>query len=272
MRKTHIANHCLHGILRLCLLFGFSQPLYAQSQPGIPKLIGNFRDQVANTAAFIRNVGQYGKTMKGYEYMGQIEYGYEGPYQLALFTTRGVIFFQRKIEKLPHREERRLERRGMPEFEIERQRKITDRVITMEWAGANANVRVLADEKTSAYHTYGLIREKASGYRKLIFRNMYPGIDVVYNFTGNGKTGFEYSLLVKHGADPANASLQYGGDIKRLKTDEQGKLIIRSDIGGIESSLPVSYYGDRLLNRQSSEIKTTYEIRDKTIRFRFPDK
>ena len=31
---------------------------------------------IANTAAFIKNIGQYGETMKGYEEMGNIKFGY----------------------------------------------------------------------------------------------------------------------------------------------------------------------------------------------------
>jgi len=47
------------------------------------------------------------------------------------------IHLQRKIVGISHQEEERLESQGMPEEEIERKRVITDRVITMEWVGAN---------------------------------------------------------------------------------------------------------------------------------------
>ncbi|HQR02146.1 MAG TPA: hypothetical protein PLA61_14945, partial [Ferruginibacter sp.] len=273
MRKTHFANRCLYGILCLFLLSGLGQTTHAQLPKTVkPAALGNFRNEVANSATFIRNVGQYGQVMKGYEYMGRIEYGYEGPDLLALFSTRGVIFFQRKIEKLPHREERKLERQGLPEAEIEKRRKVTDRVITMEWAGARGEAQVLAEDKTTAYHTYGLIGEKAFGYRKITYRNMYPGIDIIYNFGTDGKPGFEYSLLVKRGADLKAVSLQYAGDIKRIKVDEQGNLVVRSDIDGIRSSVPVSYYGNQLLSKPVPAVRSGYTLRGKELRFSFPDK
>ncbi len=272
MRKTHTVNHCLNGLFGLCLLLGAIEPFDVCAQPGLPMALSNFKKQVANTAAFIRNIGQYGQTMKGYEYMGQIEYGCEGPDMIALFTTKGVIFFQRKIEKLPHREERKLERQGLPEEEIEKRRKVTDRVITMEWDGVRGGAQVLAEDKTEAYHTYGLITEKAFGYRKITYRNMYPGIDIVYDFGTDEKPGFEYSLLVKRGADLKAVSLRYDGDIKKIKADEFGNLVVHSDIDGIRSSVPVSYYGKQLLSKPASAFRSVYTIQGKQVRFSFPDK
>ena len=273
MRKTHFANRCLYGMLCLCLLSGFGQTAHAQLPKTVkPAALGNFRNEVANSASFIRNVGQYGQVMKGYEYMGRIEYGYEGPDLLALFTTRGVIFFQRKIEKLPHREERKLERQGLPEAEIEKRRKVTDRVITMEWAGARGEAQVLAEDQTTAYHTYGLISGKAFGYRKITYRNMYPGIDIVYNFGTDEKPGFEYSLLVKRGASLEAVRLQYAGDIKKIKADAQGNLVVRSDIDGIRTSVPVSYYGNQLLSKPLPTVRSGYTLHGNEVRFSFPDK
>ncbi|HRI24249.1 MAG TPA: SprB repeat-containing protein, partial [Ferruginibacter sp.] len=272
MRKTHTANRWLEGLLSLYLLLGTAVFSCVQAQHSLPKAVGNFKNQVANTAAFIRNIGQYGQTMKGYEYMGTIEYGYEGPDMMALFTSKGVIFLQRKIEKLPHREERKLERQGLPEEEIEKRRKVTDRVITMEWTGAGGEATLLAEDKTEAYHTYGLIKEKAFGYRTITYRNMYPGIDVIYHFATDEKAGFEYSLLVKRGANLQPVGLQYNGDIKKMKVDDQGNLVIRSDIDGISSSVPVSYYGQQLLSKSLPSVRSGYSVEGRKVRFSFPDK
>ncbi len=233
--------------------------------------INNTRQSLNAQSVFIQNIGQYGQTMKGHENMGVIKYGYEGLGMPVLFTPKGLIHLHRKVEKISHEEEERLERLGIPEEEIERKKIITDRAITMEWLGANPDVTIIAEEKTAAYHTYGLLTDKAYSYKKITYKNLYPGIDVLYSFTQNDKPGFEYSLLVQPGADIKAVKLKYDGDVKSITTDNMGSLIIRSDIDGISTTVPVSYYGERLVNKSGSEIKTGYNIENNQINFSFPN-
>ena len=221
-------------------------------------------------AHFIENKGQYGATLKGHEEMGPIKFAYEGLDMPVLLTTNGMVHLQRKIQKIPHAEEERLEKQGVPEEEIERKRVITDRTITMEWLHANTAAQIITEDKTSAYHTYRLLQEKAYGYKKITFKELYPGIDLVYSFSQQDKAGFEYSLLVHPGADISAVELKYGGDIKKIKTDHKGNLIISSDIDGILSTVPVSYYGNRLRQNATGAVGTSYNIENNIVRFAFP--
>ena len=70
---------------------------------------------IANTSSFIKNIGQYGETMKGYEEMGNIKFGYEGLDMPILFTPKGLIHLHRKYERISHSEEEQLEKQGIPE-------------------------------------------------------------------------------------------------------------------------------------------------------------
>lgn len=67
------------------------------------------------TGVFIENVGQYGKSMEGYENMGLIRFGYEGFGMPVLFTPKGLIHLQRRSEKISRDEEERMEKQGIPE-------------------------------------------------------------------------------------------------------------------------------------------------------------
>lgn len=205
------------------------------------------------SGTFIENKGQYGTNYKGQEGMGSILYGYEGHGMPILFTQRGLIFLQRKVEKLSHKAEGKLEKQGLSEDQIEQRRTVTDRVITMEWLGANKNVSIVQTGKSYEYHSYGLIQEKAYGYKKITYKNLYNGVDLVYSFTANnvGKIGFEYSFQVAAGADISQIQMVYGGDVKKLKINKLGKLTISSDIEGIEQSMPLSYYSN--LNEDLSD-------------------
>lgn len=219
---------------------------------------------------FIENKGQYGKAVKGYEQMGPVLYAYEGLAMPVLFTSRGLIHLQRKLDKISHAEEERLEKLGVPEEEIEKKKIITDRVITMEWVNANASVQVQASAKAKAYHTYRMIQEIAYSYGTLTYNDLYPGIDLIYHFTDNSKQGFEYSLKVHPGADISKVQLKYGGDIVSIKASSQGRLEIKSSIEGVTVSVPVSYYGTEISNAARSEVATTFQLEGKTVRFSFP--
>ena len=227
-------------------------------------------DLYGTRTRFIKNIGQYGDTVKKYGRMGRILFGYEGLDMPVLFTPKGLIQLQRKIVGISHEEEERLEKQGVSEEEIENKKIVTDRVITMEWMGANADVEIIPEDRTTAYHTYGTLQERAYGYNKITYKNIYPGIDIVYSFTNNTEPGFEYSFLVQPGADLSVVKMKYGGDVKSIKTDNKGNLIIRSDIDGISTSIPVSYYGDRLLNKNIGGVKTVYKITGNEINFSFP--
>jgi len=219
---------------------------------------------------FIENIGQYGKALEVLPAMGAIKFGYEGLNMPILFTPKGLIHLQRKIEKLSEKEEKKLKQQGVAEDVIEKKKSVTDRVISMEWIGINPDVQIVAEEPSTAYQTYGLIAQKAFGYKKIVYKNAYPGIDIVYSFTQNTKAGFEYSLLVKPGADVSVVKLKYDGDIKSIKTDAKGNLIIKSDIDGIVSSIPVSYYGDQVSKNITSPIKSGYKLMGFEIGFSFP--
>ena len=121
--------------------------------PDLPAL----KQTISQQLVFTDNIGQYGKTMDGYTGMGPIKFGYEGMNMPVLFTLKGLIHLQRKTEKISEKEERRLEKLGVPEDVIEKKKLITDRIITMEWVGINPDVKVIAEDVTTAYHTYGLI-------------------------------------------------------------------------------------------------------------------
>ncbi|MFM6924572.1 MAG: hypothetical protein ACKOU7_03650 [Ferruginibacter sp.] len=232
--------------------------------------VSNLKQANAACFSFIENVGQYGKNIPGQEKMGTILYGYEGLDMPVLFTKNGLLFLQRKTTKLPRREEEKLERQGVPESEIEKKRIVTDRVITQVWVGANPDAQIIAEERTSDYHTYGHLNKKAPGYKRIRYKNMYPGIDIVYNFNNGSKAGFEYSLVVKPGADLSAVSFQFDGDVKKIKTGAGGAFTVSSDIDGIVTSVPVSYYADQVLNKSTADIRSGFKISGNTISFDFP--
>lgn len=266
-QKNYSLDNCF---VKTCLTILLCIGKICFAQTTSVKAIPDLKQTISQKQVFIENIGQYGKTMENHPAMGPIKFGYEGLNMPVLFTPKGVIHLQRKIEKLSEKEEKKLRQQAVPEDVIEKRKSITDRVISMEWIGINPDVKIVAEDVTSSYQTYGLIHQKAFGYRKLVYQNAYPGIDIIYSFTQNNKAGFEYSLLVKPGADVSVAKLKYGGDIKLIKTDTKGNLLIKSDIEGIISSVPVSYYEGEFSKDINRQVKSGYRLTGREIGFSFP--
>lgn len=229
-------------LIALIVLFnapGFAQtPSFDITVTPISKLSN---DLLSSQNSFIENIGQYGETMTGFSIMGKIQYGFEGFRMPVLFTSKGLIHLQRKIENISKQEEEKLEKKGIPEEEIERKRKVTDKTITMEWLGASPQPEIVAEEITPDYHTYGYLKKKAKGFKRITYKNLYPGIDVIYHFTNSGKIGFEYSVVVKPGADLSIVKMKYGGDVENMVINKNGNLVIQSALNEIIETSPVSF-------------------------------
>jgi len=276
LNRKRLLNYLLPAMLCFSLI-GRSQfttaPSSAKSKTifSAGTMPGNPTDPFGKAACFIENIGQYGETLKGYEYMGRILYAYEGMGMPVLFTEKGIIHIQRKSEG-PDEEEREKEiRAGKKAEDEEEERILIDRFITAQWQDANPAPVISTEGTSSSFHTYASVQGKARAFQKIVYKEIYPGIDLVYFFPKEKKEGFEYSLLVKPGADLSQLRMQYGGDLTKITVQADGSLLIQSEIGGIKETRPVSFYGSSpLLSANSEKIASSFLITDKTLSFSFP--
>jgi len=240
-------------------------PVNSKVQP----VAGNDKDLFGIKGRYIQNKGQYGDTLANYGTMGNILYGYEGLGMPVLFTAKGIIHLQRKQKTLSYGERERMEERGMSKEQIRKSTPAVDRVITIEWVNANPKAEIIAEDATKGYHVYGLQLQKATAYKKLTYKEIYPGIDAVYSFIKGEKPGYEFSLIVKPGADITKVKMRYAGDVKSVWQDKNERLIISSDIDGIIQSVPLCFYPDN--GSKGEKIRTGYVISNKSlVSFKLP--
>ncbi len=250
----------------------FEQTTIVFSQNTSPPLIIKEDRIQFSIAGFIINVGQYGNSVAGYENMGSIKYGYEGLNMPVLFTNSGLVYLQRKIIKKSIQESKR-EKKRKNEEEEEKYIAI-DKTVTMQWLQGNPNPEIIAEGLSTYYHTYGLLPGKANAFTKLIYKEIYSGIDIIFSIKDNSKKGFEYSIVAKPGADLSKVKMKYGGDIVSIKKNNEGKLVIISAIGGIIETAPVCFYADNPAEQLTSnlkKIKVATKINGKEISFVFPE-
>jgi gliding motility-associated-like protein len=218
---------------------------------------------------YINNVGQYGKYLPKYKYMGDILYGYEGLKMPILFTKKGLIFLHGKSTKTKKKDLEPLMQKNTKheEAEIESESKCITKTITMELVNGNSNPTIITEGLAEGYNTYGTINDKAYGYKKIIYQEIYPGIDIIFSFNNNTASGFEYSYVIRPLADISLIKMQYKGDVKNIVTSKN-LITINSDIEGIAQTFPVCYYDDN----HTEKIKSTFSIVGKTIGFKILEK
>ena len=250
MKKT-----LLHFLFCMCLLHLSAQP---------PSYQTNWTTNPYDQQVFIENRGQcnhYISTSDKILYqanLGNIK---------AFFTPNGIIYrydkYKKKEQEIEKEEEeseakseRERERGRKREIERESSEKPNTYYLDAFWQGANTTAKVEALEEQSYYYSYGMgdkptIQTKA--FKKIIYHDMYPGIDVEYFFL-DGKDGIKYDVIVHPGADLSLYKLKYIG-AKGIKVDAKGNALIESKVGNFTEHTPVCYYRENKEN-----ISVSYKI------------
>ncbi len=273
--KRILLMRLLCTILFLLLHIGYQADAQQvdESNPSIKTFNANVEvDLFAQQGRFIENVGQYGEYFEGHPEMGRILYAYEGFNVPVLFTEKGLIYMHRKIKGPTlteiEKEERRRKKKKKEEEVLEY--KAYDKCVTMKWENSTDQISVVADGITAEYHTYGFSSAKARAFTKLLYKNIYPEIDIQYSFTEGKLNGYEYSLIIRPGADISKISMLYGGDLKKMFLDDQTGLVLRTSSGETKESAPVTYFASTVTENSTERIPSSFLISNKHVTFSLP--
>jgi len=129
----------------------------------------------------------------------------------------------------------------------ERDSKVIRDLVEYEWIGSNPNAETVLEDVNSFHHSYWfkdanghhVNQNNISSGRKVRCKNLYPGIDVIYEFHPQG--GLKYSLEIQPGADISLARLKSS---KKTKLNDEGQLISKTKFGLLTEHAPVCFYKD----------------------------
>src|SRR6185312_12473924 len=127
--------------------------------------------------------------------------------------------------------------------------------LSYHWEGSNPNVTIEGQQEQSDYYTYPTGKStsvQVNAFKKIIYHNLYPGIDAEFTFPKD-TTGFEYALIVHPGADLSQVKLKYKGT-KSIQVNKAGDIEIESEIGQIIDHAPVSSY------QEGGLVASTYKL------------
>jgi len=115
--------------------------------------------------------------------------------------------------------------------------------VDMELEGANPAPTVLAQDAARAYSNYYLAHgkfENVKSYRKLVYQNVYPNIDLMF-YEAQGQ--MKYDFVVRAGGKVSDIRLRYTAADK-LTLDANGALEAVNPLGKMVEDAPVSYVLD----------------------------
>lgn len=211
-------------------------------------------DQLSHQA-FIENKGQFdGRNGRSEKILYAVDHGGIQVY----FTDKGVSYGLFKTEK---NYKRNKGEKGVPRMIVDME------MIHVLWENPSSSVEVLGLGLMDDYHTYPKkIGEKMyedinniRGYKKLLYKNIYPNIDLEYAF--HPTTGLKYAFIVHPGGNPKQIALKVEG--KQASIDTKGNLHIPTIFGDIIDHKPVSFFE----SAPGIPIETTYEMDGQSISF-----
>ncbi|HVP90035.1 MAG TPA: SBBP repeat-containing protein [Terriglobales bacterium] len=114
--------------------------------------------------------------------------------------------------------------------------------LRLDFVGANAGVRPEGEEEAETVFSFfrGRPEDWRTGvpsYGRLIYRDLWPGVDLVYSGTADR---LKYDLIVRPGADPSSIRLAYRG-ASDVSVDADGRLRVATPAGGFHDEQPVAY-------------------------------
>lgn len=144
--------------------------------------------------------------------------------------------------------------------------------IDIDFVGANKTPEIIAEGKSEDFENYYNIPNKPEGithvyrYQKLIYKNLYPNIDLVFFKPKDSTKTIEYNFVIHPGGKVSDIQLQTNGAPVRLK---EGKLVMNLRFGEMHENIPKSWIEEGHL--KTTEVLVNYsEIKKGLFGFNSP--
>ena len=139
-------------------------------------------------------------------------------------------------------------------------------VVKLDFVGAGRDVKPAGDGETGAVISYfkGKREDWRAGlppYSKIIYRSLWPGIDLVYSGSSDR---LKYEFIVQPGADPAKIRLAYRG-ADRVAVDEEGRLEVATPVGSYRDATPAAW---QEMGAETRPVSLAYDLEGSSYGFR----
>ncbi|MCP4584259.1 MAG: hypothetical protein GY839_21815 [candidate division Zixibacteria bacterium] len=133
--------------------------------------------------------------------------------------------------------------------------------VKARFLNADPRAQVSGENELSYRHNYFIgndrskWRSNVSCYQSILYRDIYPGIDLRYIADDKG---LKYEFIVQPGIDPSQIIIEYEG-ISELSIGETGELLISTAFGNLIEKAPYVY---QVINGEYIEVSSNYHLLD----------
>ena len=250
-------------LLLLSILFFSFQAVFAQTT-------GDWTADFSTSKVFIENLGQFDSEAN--EQTGAIKYAIDFGSTRIFFGVKGVSYNFLEIKKKSRAERQEIMNSPVKTFAEHKQNErlagkylVRQDEVNLSWGLVSTDCKIEGIGVQSDYHSYSYNDENkqhksvnfAKGYEKLIYRNIYPNIDIEY--TVHPIIGVKYAFIVHPGADLSKISMTYDREVRLVNNE----LKISTLFGDITDHAPLSFYD----NQSNETINSAYRLSGKKVSF-----
>ena len=231
----------------------------------------NIVEKFKSANSFIENRGQFDG--RNWNKNAEIEYALDYNSTQVFFSKKGITYRFDKIIRNP-------ELKNDKDFEGEREGKPEkiniSELIKITFLGANTNPEIIAENVISSYYSYNIYQNSnhknvkninnIRGYKKLIYKNIYNNIDLQYTIKEEG--GFEYSFIIKPGADASQIKMEYSSAHTSVGSEnieyylENNEIKIKTSLSQVTEKAPITFY-----NGNNQQINTSFKFENNILSF-----
>lgn len=147
---------------------------------------------------------------------------------------------------------------------LELQKQVRTETFRMDMilVGANRHCEITTEVKSDDYTNYYKHNVlEVHSFSKIIYHDIYPGIDWVIYTQGKESDGYQmkYDFVVKPGAEPSHIQMQFKHQEKAL-LNKDGTFTIKNILGSITEQAPFSFQAKR-------KIQSKFVFKNQTLQF-----
>lgn len=188
---------------------------------------------------FVESIGQYAASDT--ERADTRLVGFEGFESPVLIYPDRLEFLHRKQTGMSVEEREQMERISTDPVQLRSKMQPEFKKLVMQWVGTRTGAALQLQELQPGTHSYGRLPGSARRFNRILIESIYDGIDLIYSIQPERPEGFEYSLLIHPGADPAQVQFTFGGDLKQLRLLPSGAVELNSGLDIVYQSAPRAF-------------------------------
>lgn len=215
---------------------------------------------IFGTRVFVENKGQFDQVMPGETIHFAVDNGIEKIY----FTGTGLIYEHLRFAPFTKRELERIERD--PHYALPPPQR---HFVKMSWENARQHPAIQKLDQQAHYISYGDPHLNSRTYKKLLYNGVYPGIDIEFTIPADKESGIKYNVIVHPGADLSKVKQAYSGDVKDVRVNENGEVVVRSPFGEIVEHAPYTYYSEN--GEKGAVVASRFNVDKQVVSFQLPE-